>query len=234
MNRSPFATYRGRLVRRVLIGLSATALGLIFAARLTGGGAAGTSGTDDWVNVFPENKAPNVQPFAADPFLANRQATQDTLDRNQYSPEDRARYDAAVATAVKFAQAYATYDANRTPQSYVNALPGVSAELRPTLLAEATARWPQYTHDKALAAARVSGVPPAVVLFEQLKAEVRVQVLQDVTGLSGQRTNTPTYRVELTWTSNASAGPAPGPSETPAQVASELGGAWSIIRVRVE
>ncbi|GAB3856412.1 hypothetical protein ACFPIJ_58695 [Dactylosporangium cerinum] len=235
MKPSPFDTHRGRLARRVFIGLGAVALSLIFAARAAGGGGdTASAGADDRVNVFTDDRAPDVQPFVADPFAAGRQATGTARDRSGYNQQDQARYDAAVATAAKFAQAYATYDAGRTPQSYVDALPGVSTELRPTLLAEANARWVQYTQDKTLAVARLSGVPPMVVLFEQLKAEVRVQVLQDVAGLGGQRTSAPTYRVELTWTSKASASPNPSPSPSPDPVASSLGGAWSVIRVRVE
>ena len=233
MRSSPFDTHRGRLVRRAFIGLGALALALIFAARTAGGGDV-TTGGDGRSNVFAEDRAPDVQPFVADPFLANRQAAESGRDRNAYGPRDQQRFDAAVAAAVRFAQAFASYDGGRTPQSYVDALPGVAPDLRPGLLADATARWPQYTQDQTLAVGRLSGVPPLVTVFEPLRAQVRVQVLQDLTGRGGQRTSAPTYRVELAWLPAASASPNPGPSASPDPVVSQLGGFWSVTGVRAE
>lgn len=232
MKASPFDTHRGRLVRRAFIGLGALALALIFAARTAGGTDAATG--DERANVFAEDRAPDVEPFVADPFLANRQAAETGRDRNALGAKDQVRYDAAVAVAVKFAQAYASYDGSRTPQTYVDGLPGVSPDLRPALLVDAAARWPQYIQDRTLAVARLSGVPPVVTVFDVLKAEVRVQVLQDLTGLSGQRTNAPTYRVELAWLPSASAGPNPSPSASPDPVLTQLGGFWTVAHIRAE
>ena len=233
MKASPFDTHRGRLVRRAFIALGALALALIFAAR-TAGGTDAVTGDGQRTNVFAEDRAPDVEPFVADPFLANRQAAETGRDRNALGPRDQLRYDAAVAVAVRFAQAYASYDGSRTPLTYVDALPGVSPDLRPALLADAAARWPQYIQDKTLAVARLSGVPPVVTAFDQLNAEVRVPVLQDLTGLSGQRTNAPTYRVELAWLPSASASPNPGPSASADPVAGQLGGFWTVAHVRSE
>ena len=231
MQSSPFGTHRGKLVGRVLIYLGVLALGLIFAARVAGGDTAPTA-RDGQGNVFPEERAPKVEPFVADPFLADPQTVEVGLDRSRYSGQDLARFDAAVATAVKFAQAYATYDAGQTWQSYVDGLAGASDEFRQELREEAAVRWTEYRADKTLAAARLSGVPAAVVLFDQLKSAVRVQLLQDITGLSGQHTTTLTYRVELTWAADASAGPSPGPAASPGPGLGELGGAWSVVRIR--
>jgi hypothetical protein len=233
MRSSPFGTHRGRLARRVFIGVGALALGLIFAARAAGGETT-PIGETGRANVFSDDRAPDVQPFVADPFLANRRAAENGRDRAQYSSSDQARYDAALAAAVRFAQAYASYDGARTPQSYVDGLPGLSAQLRPVLLTEAIARWPQYTQDRTLAVARLSGVPPVVMVFDKAKAEVRVQVLQDLTGAGGQRTNAPTYRIELTWMPAASASPNPSPSASPDPVVAQLGGFWLVVRIQAD
>jgi hypothetical protein len=234
MKRSPFATHRGRLVRRLLSWLGALAVGLYVIAGAAGGESA-SSEQDDGVlgalTLFRYDRAPEVAPQVADPFLASRQAAQKAAaQRSSLNEKEQARYDLAVATASKFALAYATYSADGTATSYVEGLPGIAPELRATLLIEATARWPQYKQGKTLSVARLSGESTLVTSFEQLKAQIRVQVLQDVTSTSGQQSSAPIYLLDLEWASITS--PNQGASVDPA--ISKAGGAWSIVAVRIK
>jgi hypothetical protein len=214
MTTSPFATHRGRLVRRVFVGLGLLSVGLFVLSRAASGPEPVAA--EKPKPVFGVQRQPHVEAPIADPFKAARDAAQNGAgQRGLLNGAEQRRYDALILVAGRFAVAYSSYTADTGVERYVAGLPYVADEARAVLLADAQRRWTQITADRTVAVARLGGNPAQVVVFEAAKAQVRVQVIQDVTGTAGQRTYTYTYRIDLAWLLRSAS---PSPSSAPSSV----------------
>jgi hypothetical protein len=208
---SPFATNRGRLVRRVLIGMSGLALVLFIVSHASEGPATDPRSRSRGSGVVDGDRAPRVAPPIADPYAAAVQPLEtDARElRKTLEPRQQVRFDAVVETATTFAVEYATYSAQESPQSHVARLPSPSESLRNDLLAQFSQRWPEISANRTVAAARRGSAPVRVAAFSLSKAQLEVQLIQEVSTTAERQTHNHTYRVVLQWVP-ASAGDGPG------------------------
>jgi hypothetical protein len=205
-----------------MIGLCAVVVGMFFLTRVTSGEGTEIQARPGDRSLFGDNRAPRVEPPIADPFAAGRNAAA-ARDRAGINPSQRARYDAAVATSTRFSVAYASWNTEVSADSYVEGLPYVSAGLRAKLLLEAKERWPVAQRDRTVAAARASSIPPLMTVFGEKTAQAQVQVIQDISAVSGQQTVALSYRVDLEWDPAAPVRPELLPSPPPSRGASGSG-----------
>lgn len=229
--RSMFATHRGRLVKRVTVGLVVVSFAmLVVSNQVSSDGAQGGQRSEVEAEVVAksaEADAPRVAAFPADPLdpyeganaVTNGISVSD-LDQAE-DAESAAEYQAAVIAAQQFAPAWGTYSYKQTPEEFVSSLPNLTDHAEESLLASVSSSWGDIVDARVTVRAESTSTAPQVLSYSVDRATVSVTVAQTVKSPEGTTHTTRSFVIDLVRVD--------GDSDAGEQASgSDAGGVWKV------